>query len=157
MSGIAKRDFRRTSQDVCPWNARFSKELPNESSFAPRGALAGRDARTLAREVLGMTQAEFSAAFRGSPMKRAKLRGLKRNAAVVLGNVGIAEDVDVLARALDDPEPPVREHAAWALGRLSAAAVDHRHDGSAAVPHGHTPGRSSPVSPGGVGGGRGAD
>jgi epoxyqueuosine reductase len=51
-------------------------------------------------------------------MKRAKLRGLKRNAAVVLGNVGTDDDVDVLTRALGDPEPLVREHAAWALARL---------------------------------------
>jgi epoxyqueuosine reductase len=67
-----------------------------------------------------MTQEEFSAAFRGSPMKRAKLRGLKRSAAVVLGNVGTSEDIDVLTRALDDVEPLVREHAAWALARLGA-------------------------------------
>jgi epoxyqueuosine reductase len=65
-----------------------------------------------------MTQEEFSRAFKGSPMKRAKLRGLKRNAAVVLGNVGRVEDVAVLTRALDDPEPLVREHAARALARL---------------------------------------
>jgi epoxyqueuosine reductase len=51
-------------------------------------------------------------------MKRAKLRGLKRNAAVVLGNAGTADDVNVLTRALDDPEPLVREHAAWALERV---------------------------------------
>jgi epoxyqueuosine reductase len=65
-----------------------------------------------------MTQEELSAAFKGSPMKRAKLRGLKRDAAVVLGNVGTDDDVDVLTRALGDPEPLVREHAAWALKRL---------------------------------------
>jgi epoxyqueuosine reductase QueG len=65
-----------------------------------------------------MSRSEFSAAFKGSPMKRAKLRGLKRNAAVVLGNVGTADDVDVLTRALDDDEPLVREHAMWALARL---------------------------------------
>jgi len=105
-------------QDVCPWNVRFARDLPNDSPYTAREALAGRDARQLARELLGMTQPEFSAAFRGSPMKRAKLRGLKRNAAVVLGNVGTAEDVDVLTRALDDEEPLVREHAAWALSRL---------------------------------------
>ena len=80
--------------------------------------VAGEDARQLARDRLGMSQAEFSAAFRGSPMKRAKLRDSKRNAAVVLGDVGAAQDVDVLARALDDEEPLVREHAAWALARL---------------------------------------
>ena len=48
--------------------------------------------RRLARGLLALTQEEFSAAFRGSPMKRAKLRGLTRNAAVVLGNVGTPAD-----------------------------------------------------------------
>ena len=73
-------------QDVCPWNVRFARELPADSPYAARAAIAGRDARTLAREILAMTQEEFSAAFKNSPMKRAKLRGLKRNAAVVLDN-----------------------------------------------------------------------
>jgi epoxyqueuosine reductase len=45
---------------------------------------------------------------------------MKRNAAVVLGNVGTMDDVGVLTRALDDPEPLVREHATWALTRLSS-------------------------------------
>ena len=54
-------------------------------------------------------------------MKRAKLQGLKRNAAVVLGNVGTAEDTEALGRALDGPGPLVREHAAWALARLTSA------------------------------------
>jgi epoxyqueuosine reductase QueG len=43
--------------------------------------LAGRDARTLARDLLAMSREEFSASFKDSPMKRAKLRGLKRNTA----------------------------------------------------------------------------
>lgn len=38
----------------------------------------------------------------------ARLRGLERNAALVVGNVRTAEDVDALTRALDDPEPLVR-------------------------------------------------
>ena len=107
-------------QDVCPWNRRFARELPEESPYAAREALAGKDARTLAREILSMTQEEFSAAFKGSPMKRAKLRGLKRNAAVVLGNVGTPEDVPSLISALSDSEPFVRAHTAWALGRLGS-------------------------------------
>ena len=124
-------------QEVCPWNVRFASAMPDEAPYAAREVLAGKDARTLAREILGMTQEEFSRAFSRSPMKRAKLRGLKRNAAVVLGNpspslrsgsgqAALAEDVDMLTRALDDDEPPpsagsgqaVREHAAWALARL---------------------------------------
>jgi epoxyqueuosine reductase len=113
-------------QDVCPWNVRFARYAPHESPFQPRAAIAGKDARTLARDLLAMSQEEFSAAFKNSPMKRAKLRGLKRNAAVVLGNVGSATDLDVLTNALDDAEPvpsagsghAVCEHAAWALARL---------------------------------------
>ena len=76
-------------QDVCPWNVRFSQDL-KVPEFAPREVLAGKDARTLGRELLAMSQDEFSAAFKDSPMKRAKLRGLKRNAAVVLANMGHA-------------------------------------------------------------------
>ena len=105
-------------QDVCPWNVRFATELSDDSPYVPRAALGAKDARTLATEILGMSQDDFAAAFKGSPMKRAKLRGLKRNAAVVLGNVGMAEDVSVLDRALNDPEPLVREHARWALERV---------------------------------------
>src|SRR5689334_10305933 len=71
-------------QEVCPWNQRFARILPEGSPFAARDVIAGKDARTLARELLAMSQEEFSATFKGSPMKRAKLRGLKRNAAVLL-------------------------------------------------------------------------
>jgi epoxyqueuosine reductase len=83
-------------QDVCPWNEKFSRALPQASPFAPRAAIAGKDARTLARELVVMTQEEFSQKFRRSPMKRAKLSGLKRNAAVVLDNLGSAVDVEIL-------------------------------------------------------------
>ena len=121
-SRISRRACRQTSQDVCPWNVRLARPL-GEPAYAPREALAGKGARALARELLGLTQAEFSAAFKGSPMKRAKLRGLRRNASVVLGNVGSSEDVPVLVDALSDDEPLVRGHAAWALGRLGSAAA----------------------------------
>jgi epoxyqueuosine reductase len=92
--------------------------LPEGSPFAPREVIARKDARTLAQEILDMSQDEFTAAFRGSPMERAKLLGLKRNAALVLGNIGTVEDVWVLRQALADSEPLARKHAAWALGRI---------------------------------------
>ncbi|MDB4915214.1 MAG: hypothetical protein JWM95_2858 [Gemmatimonadetes bacterium] len=72
-------------QDVCPWNVKFARPL-RVPEFAPRNMIATKDARALATELLAMSQEEFSAAFKGSPMKRAKLEGLKRNAAVVLRN-----------------------------------------------------------------------
>ena len=77
---------RHTSQDVCPWNDKFTLPL-REGAFRARPAIGEKDARTLATELLAMSDDEFRIAFRGSPMKRAKLRGLKRNAAVVLANL----------------------------------------------------------------------
>jgi epoxyqueuosine reductase len=72
-------------QDVCPWNVKFSRDA-TEPAFDVREVIADKDARTLAEDLLAMSQEEFSAAFRKSPMKRAKLAGLHRNARVMLAN-----------------------------------------------------------------------
>ncbi|MEO6444740.1 MAG: tRNA epoxyqueuosine(34) reductase QueG [Gemmatimonadaceae bacterium] len=111
-------------QEVCPWNVKFATEL-REPAFAPREGLDSTDSRAMARALLAMSVTEFQQRFRGSPMKRAKRRGLARNAAVVLGNAANAVDVPALSAALSDEEPLVRGHAAWALGRIaSASAMD---------------------------------
>ena len=68
--------------------------------------------------LLSMTQQEFSARFRHTPIKRAKMVGLKRNACVALGNIGDPRAVPALGKALMENEPLVRGHAAWALGRI---------------------------------------
>lgn len=81
---------------MCAWNVRFAQALPDASPFVPHAALADGAARTLARESLGTTPEEFGAAFKGSPVKRAQLPGLKRNAVLVLGNTGALEDVPAL-------------------------------------------------------------
>lgn len=114
-------------QEVCPWNEKFATALDGGSPFRPRHALGSegslKDMRTLARELLAMSQEEFSAAFKGSPMKRAKLRGLKRNAAVALGNAADLADVELLEHVVDvEPDEMVREHALWALARLARPA-----------------------------------
>ena len=119
-SRISRRLYRQTSQDVFPCNVRFARALPEGSPFEPREALAGKDAGTLAREVLAMDVEGYRAAFRGSATTRAKLPAMKRNAAVVHGNVGTVAAVPVLEQAHEDEEPLVREHAAWALLRLRA-------------------------------------
>jgi epoxyqueuosine reductase len=112
-------------QSVCPYNLKFSPELAGDSPYAARETLAGKDARTLARELLAMSPSEFSEEFRGSPMKRAKLRGLRRNSTVVLGNVGTPDDVPSLVAALSESEPLVRGHAVWALARIGCPdAID---------------------------------
>ena len=110
-------------QDVCPWNVRFAQDV-KVPAFAVRPALAGKDARTLARDLLQMSEVNYREAFKGSAMKRAKLSGLRRNAAVVLGNVGSASDAPLLRQAVDDPEPLVREHAKWAADRAIGRTVN---------------------------------
>lgn len=78
---------RHSAQSCCPFNINFAQER-KEPAFAPREFLAGKDARTLAEDLLATSQEEFSAAFRKSPMKRAKLAGLQRNARAVLRDAG---------------------------------------------------------------------
>jgi epoxyqueuosine reductase len=70
-----------------------------------------------------MDEEAFRHAFKNSPMKRAKRRGLKRNAAVVLGNVGTTADADALREAVGDADPVVAAHAAWALRRISSSSA----------------------------------
>ena len=72
-------------QDVCPWNVSFSRDL-REQSFEPREFLAGKGARDLALDILALDQSSYARIFSGSAMKRAKLRGLQRNAKIVLAN-----------------------------------------------------------------------
>ena len=79
---------RHIANEVCPWNHKFARALRDGSPFAPRAFLAGKDAATLARDLLALDEETYRAAFRGSAMKRAKLAGLQRNARVVLGAAG---------------------------------------------------------------------
>jgi len=77
-------------QDVCPWNVRFARDL-REPAFRARELIAEKDPRTLALEILAMDDVALRAALKGSPMKRAKPRGLKRNAAVAVTNARSAD------------------------------------------------------------------
>ena len=66
---------------------------------------------------------QFREKFRGSPIRRATLIGLQRNACVVLGNSGDRNVVPLLVKALNMDASMVRRHAAWALGRLGGEAA----------------------------------
>ena len=104
-------------QEVCPWN---SKAVPTkERDFYPR---KGNFAPKLL-SLINMTQEQFSRRFRNSPIKRAKRRGFLRNVAVALGNWKNRAAVPALKKALNDDEPLVRGHAAWALGQIGGNAA----------------------------------
>jgi epoxyqueuosine reductase len=97
-------------QEVCPWNE------------SPKGDVDERLTPYLP-ELLTLDQDQFSRRFARSAVKRAKRRGLLRNAAVALGNSANPRAVPFLAQCLErEPEALIRGHAAWALGRLGGAA-----------------------------------
>ena len=91
--------------EVCPWN-RFAQPV-----VVPRPLPA-------LPEMLAWTDRQFGDFFRGTPMQRLKRRGWLRNICVALGNRSDRAAIPALQRALVDPEPLIREHAAWALAQL---------------------------------------
>ena len=99
-------------QDVCPWNRK--RRHHGGAGFAPREGLVAPDLDRLA----ALDGDAFREAFRRSPVKRAKRRGLLRNVAVALGNARDPANRPILDRMAADEDPLVREHARWALDRL---------------------------------------
>jgi epoxyqueuosine reductase len=69
-------------------------------------------------DLIGLDQEGFQRRFRHTPLSRAKRRGLLRNVLVALGNWADPVTIPWLIPALNDSEPLLRGHAAWALGRI---------------------------------------
>jgi epoxyqueuosine reductase len=125
-------------QDVCPWNRRaqytyvadfMPRRLPASTPQDAAGVDAAGDSLLLPEltRLAAMTEAEFREAFRGSPVKRAKWRGLVRNACIALGNAGSSleqaargESLQLLEQLSDSPESVIAESARWALSRIQA-------------------------------------
>jgi epoxyqueuosine reductase len=106
-------------QDVCPYTRAARPEV--DPAFLPRTV---ENAYPSLRRLVTMGEAEFRDLYRGTPVVRAKRRGLARNAAVALGNTGSDADVPILAGTLHEhDEPLVRGHAAWALARLGGGGA----------------------------------
>jgi len=140
-------------QDVCPWNNKvdpaFRPDLSGaavgdqfagpssapeirrpvsaEPRFAPRPELVNPALDWLA----SMDAEEFRTVFRGSPIKRAKPAGVRRNVVTAMGNSGRLEFLPRLEQLTRDEDPTVAEAARWALRQLALAAEvrdEHRED-----------------------------
>ncbi len=99
-------------QDVCPWNR--EAPLTKAPELQSRAELVNPDLGWLA----GLSLEEFREVFRGSPVKRARFTGLRRNVAIALGNSGEERFLPVLEELSRDEDGMVAEHARWALRRL---------------------------------------
>jgi epoxyqueuosine reductase len=99
-------------QDVCPWNRKAP--VTGAEEFQPREELVNPALEWLAE----MTPEKFRSAFRGSPVRRAKLSGLRRNAVIAMGNSGDEKFLPTLERLTADADSVVADHAKWALDRL---------------------------------------
>ncbi|HEY6369448.1 MAG TPA: tRNA epoxyqueuosine(34) reductase QueG [Candidatus Sulfotelmatobacter sp.] len=103
-------------QDVCPWNRKAPASSVPE--FEPRPGLVNPALAWLAE----MSAEEFREAFRGSPIRRTKRSGLRRNAAIAMGNSGNKELLPLLDRLATDDDQSVSESAQWARARLLMSA-----------------------------------
>jgi len=104
---------------------------PEARSTPPGGPLhPGTDAPSLVTLLeMALDPAGWEAFSRGSAIRRAGRAGLARNVCVAMGNWLASEGqlpeqaLTLLSYALSDPEPVVRAHAAWALGRIGSTGA----------------------------------
>mgnify|MGYP000520357444 CR=1 FL=1 len=102
-------------QDVCPWNRQAP--LTANAEFQPRESAYAADLERL----LFATPEDFRMSFKGSAVSRARYSGFLRNVALAMGNSGSVRFRQPLTKLLETTtDEIVREHARWALGRLSA-------------------------------------
>ncbi len=99
-------------QEVCPHNAAAID--PEEDDLLPRNAWLPLDWLLLADAE------EIDARFLGTPLRRPGVPGLRRNAALVLGNLGKPEAIEVLRSGAGKHGEPVEEAITWSLDRLGA-------------------------------------
>ena len=97
--------------DVCPWN-KWAK-ITNETQFAVRSL---PDLKT----ILAWGEEDFKSNLVASPIKRVKLNGLKRNVALVLGNIGSKDDLPALESLANSNDIVLQEQAEWSIKAIKS-------------------------------------
>ena len=111
--------------EVCPFTSRSAKRR-RDPDLAPHRVVETWDLVG----VLELDPQSFDEQWTGTALRRATRNGLRRNAAIVLGNRGDRSAAPQLCAVLRDQDAGVRTSAAWALSRLGAEreAVAHAVD-----------------------------
>ena len=107
-------------QEVCPFNERRSSPT-EEPAYQPRAVTSAPQLI----DLLLMDDEAFRREFKGSPVKRAKRRGLLRNAAIALAASDDPHAHAALEHAAhNDLEELVREQATWSLEQIQARKAE---------------------------------
>jgi len=118
-SGIGRQVFGcDICQDVCPWNQKQTRRAPvvTDPELTPRVALVNPALDWLA----AMREEDFAQWFYGSPVKRAKFEGFRRNLAIAMGNSGLPSYLPRLDEWSGSEDPTLREAATWASEQLAS-------------------------------------
>ena len=106
-------------QEVCPFNS--GVPVSQDPAWQPRWLFDRSRLATLWRR----SDADLRAAIRHGPMSRVRVKRLRRNVAVAMGNSGADDAAAALEQDPSDAdslrEPLVAEHVAWARGRFRRA------------------------------------
>jgi epoxyqueuosine reductase len=114
-------------QEVCPWNTRRGRaRAPDPAGLRARLAARPTWRRPLLAWLLGLDPPAWRDATRGTALRRAKHRGLVRNALVAAGNSGDPALRPALERWSRSHDGLLAEHARWALARIGRAAKRDR-------------------------------
>jgi epoxyqueuosine reductase len=100
-------------QDVCPWNRGVEKRRVGEPPSA------GAEPVISLVDWLAATDDDLGRRYNRLYLPKNDPRYLRRNALVALGNRGEPEDAQLLEPYLDGDDELLREHAEWALARLT--------------------------------------
>ena len=111
-------------QEVCPWNARPRRRIPADP-MGLRARLAPRAewVRPTLAWLLTLGEESWQRATRRTALRRAKYRGLLRNALVVAGNSGDSSLLPLVRRHAEGDDAFLAEHARWALARLEGKPI----------------------------------
>lgn len=101
-------------QEACPLNVR--SRVTDFADFTAHRA----GARIPLAELLDIrTDEHYRQRFRGTPLLRPGRAAMIRNASIAAANTGAVELTGTLRRLAGDKDPVIREHARWAVDRLS--------------------------------------
>ncbi len=125
--GIIPREFRSAMknriygcdlcQEICPWN-KSRQAVSRHPDFNVRMELYAPKLL----DLFPMSQSQFSARFKKSPIKRAKREGFVRNVLITLGNWADPSLAPILEQGLSDESPVIRAHTVWALLQIDSVS-----------------------------------